>query len=65
MSKEERRADVENERRIGSLLCASVKLVEAEKQQSLLDGMKNGQKIAIDVGYQDKMTDFVFSRGGF
>ena len=35
------------------------KQTPAEKQQSLLDGMKNGQRIAIDVGYQEKMTDFV------
>ena len=45
-------------------MCIS-RLVEAEKQQSLLDGMKNGQKIAIDVGYQDKMTDFVFFKCSF
>ena len=45
-------------------MCFS-RLVEAEKQQSLLDGMKNGQKIAIDVGYQDKMTDFVFFKWSF
>ena len=34
-------------------------IVEQEFEEALLRGVTEGQKIAIDVHYQDKMTDLV------
>lgn len=35
-------------------------MVEKEHEEALQNGVLNGQRIAIDVSYQDKMSDLVF-----
>lgn len=58
LPEEERQAWRDRRIALGSFLSFRSSIEEAE-QQALLDAVKNGQRIVVDVGYQETMSDLV------